>query len=193
MLLAMLIVGTALPVAAQAPPGAPAQPDVSIQTQLGAIPLAPPRSRAAPAMQRTVRLTQLDADKVPVGGVRELVCSETGCQKTIALLVDKVAQTFIAEIEFVGRGAYFTLQSRSVAIGQVVEFAKGRPGPTFLRQSDKSEIDAQVTFVMSAAASLRELEGVASAGSLASGNIYARKREPDVILRIEVLAPRRAR
>ena len=157
----------------------------TLQSQLGSIPLVSPRAASREGLVRVVRLTQLDGRAV-VGTPREVVCPDSGCQQMLNLVVDKVAQSFLADIQFVGNGIYVSLQSRSAAIGAVVEFRQGRPGPVFIKANPTGTTTEQIGFVAAPSASLRKLEASAGGNTLTSGNYYTRKREPDVVLRIEV-------
>ena len=157
----------------------------TLQSQLGSIPLVSPRAASREGLVRLVRLTQLDGGAV-VGAPREVVCPDTGCQQMLNLVVDRVAQGFLADIQFVGNGIYVSLQSRSAAIGAVVEFRQGRPGPVFIKGSATGTATERIGFVTAPSASLRRLEASAGGNTLSSGNYYTRKREPDVVLRIEV-------
>ena len=183
--------GLALPGVAAAqslrPQGGSASPPMSLQTQLGAIPQISPRAQAKPSTVRTVRLTQLDAQQTAIGATREITCPESGCQLLIALVVAKASQSFIADIQFVGRGTYFALQSRSMAVSSVVEFENGRPGPVFIKDDDRGIVQRQVRFSMAAPGSVRALAGAPDPRTLSSGNVFTRKLDPDVILRVEIM------
>jgi len=158
---------------------------LSLQSQLGSIPLVSPRAQAKASMVRMVRLTQLSG-QTPLGAPREIACPDTGCQQLISLEVDNVAQTFLADIQFVGKGIYVALHPRSAAISGVVEFRQGRPGPVFMRGNDSGTTEQRLSFVTSPALSLRRMEKPVDGQTLASGNLYTRKREPDLVLRVEV-------
>ncbi len=180
-----------MPASAQAPRPSASGADLkdaaplSLQSQLGSIPLVSPRAQARAAMVRMVRLTQM-AGREPVGAPREIACPDTGCQQLVSLVVNNVAQAFLADIQFVGKGIYVTLHPRSAAIATVVEFRQGRPGPVFMRGSETGTTDRQISFVASPAQSLRRMEKPVDGQTLASGNVYTRKREPDLVLRVEV-------
>ena len=146
-----------LPALAQITPLQPSQPSqvgtlertapLSLQSQLGAIPLISPRAGAAKAMVRAVRITQM-AGRDPVGAVREIACPDSGCQEVISLVVDSGAQPFLADIRFVGHGVYVTLHPRSAAVGAVVEFRLGRAGPVFIKGVATTAIDTELSFVI---------------------------------------------
>jgi hypothetical protein len=178
------------------PPQAPSAPDsisrsapLSLQSQLGAIPLVSPRAAAQASRMRTVRVTQVPRDGEPAREAREFACPETGCQQVLSLIVDDVAQSFLADIQFVSHGAYVTLQPRSVAIARVVEFRQGRPGPVFIRGLENTLLEDQISYVTTQAASLRRVDGAADGRTLTSGNFYVRKREPDMVLKVEIAPP----
>ena len=168
---------------------------LSLQSQLGSIPLISPRAMARQAAVRMVRLTQISghepgergaAGRDTVGAVREIACPETGCQQVVSLMVDNTPQLFLADIQFVGKGIYLTLHSRSAAIAAVVEFRLGRPGPVFIRGNPSGTTEQDIGFNTAAALSLRRLDPPADGKTLASGNVYTRKRVPDLVLRVEV-------
>ncbi len=162
---------------------------LSLQSQLGAIPLVSPRAAAQASRVRTVRMTQVGKDGEPAREARAIACPETGCQQVLSLVVDDVAQTFLADIQFVSHGAYVTLQPRSVAIARVVEFRQGRPGPVFIRGPADTMLEHRIGYVTMSAASLRRADGAADGRTLTSGNVYVRKQEPDLVLRVEIDPP----
>lgn len=170
----------------------PAPPAASMQMQLGAIPLAPPRALEKPAMVRVVRLTQLSADQQPVGAPREIICPDSGCHQMVSLTVANTARAFVADIQFVGHGAYLVLESRSIAVAGVVEFGRGRPGPIFIRGAADSRMERQLRLVTVAPESVRALDAVGSGRTIASGNVFTRKIDPDVFLHVEILPQRPA-
>jgi hypothetical protein len=182
------------PVLAQAPPTdgkttiTPASP-MSLQSQLGSIPLVSPRAAARTAMLRTVRLTQMEGRSTR-GAIHEVACPDTGCQIAVSLMVDNVAQAFLADVQFVSQGAYVSLQPRTAAIGGVMEFRQGRPGPVFLKGNATTTIEQRISFVTAPATSLRRLETAADGNTLTSGNLYTRKRTADMVLRVEIDAAR---
>jgi hypothetical protein len=171
------------------PPSEPGPPTTSLQNQLGAIPLMSPQARAQASTMRKVRLTQLDGDRKPLGAARELDCPETGCQHVVALAMDQEQLPFLAQIQFVGQGAYFTLEPRSIAVGAVREFSSGRAGPVFLKASPNRGVDKQVRFVAAPPESLRRLDGAQGSQTVSAGQRVTRKRAPDVILQVEILPP----
>jgi hypothetical protein len=178
----------------QAPASAPGaagagdanMPQSSLQSQLGAIPLISPRATQRQVL-RTVRVTQLGTDLKPMGPPREMACPESGCQHVVQLKVDQERLSFLADIQFVAQGAYLSLQPRSIAIGSVREFSTGRSGPVFLKAAANQGVDKQVRFVTAPSESVRRLEGPGDPRTVASGQTVTRKRDADVILKVEIL------
>jgi hypothetical protein len=165
---------------------------LSMQSQLGAIPLVSPRAGARASLVRKVRLAQM-VDGVQIGTAREIVCPETGCQHSVAFLVNQVPESFLLDVQFVTRGTYVALSSRSASIANVVEHRLGRPGPVFVKATGPVT-EGTLSFATAPAASLRRLDVAQKDGrTLAQGNVYTRKREPDVVLRISVGAPEPAK
>lgn len=158
---------------------------LSLQSQLGSIPLVSPRAGAKAAMERVVRITQVAGREV-VGDTRVISCPDTGCQQVISLVVDRVAQSFLMDIQFVRHGAYVALQSRSAAIGGVMDFGQGKPGPVFIRGTENATTEHLLSFVTAAATSLRRLETGPDGKTLASGNVYNRKQSPDFVLKLVI-------
>lgn len=158
---------------------------LSLQSQLGSIPLVSPRAGAKAAMERVVRITQV-AGRDAVGDTRVISCPDTGCQQVISLVVDRVAQSFLMDIQFVRHGAYVALQSRSAAIGGVMDFRQGKPGPVFIRGTENATTEHLLSFVTAAATSLRRLETGPDGKTLASGNVYNRKQSPNFVLKLVI-------
>ena len=158
---------------------------LSLQMQLGSIPVVSPRALAKRSAVRVVRLTQMTGQQA-MGDARELACPDTGCQQLVSLVVDNAPLTFLVDIQFVTNGAYLTLQPRTAAIGAVMEFRQGRPGPVFIRGRATATIEARVEFVTAAPTSLRRLDTATDGNTLASGNVFNRKRSPDLVLRVVV-------
>ena len=168
-------------------PGADAgAPPASLQSQLGAIPLLSPRATQQ-QVTRKVRLTHPSADGKPMGPPREMACPETGCQHLVQLMVDQERLSFLADIQFVAKGAYLSLQPRSIAVGGVREFSTGRPGPVFLKGEPAEGLAKQVRFVMAPPESVRRLEGVQDPRMVSGGQMVTRKRDADVTLKVEFL------
>ncbi len=164
----------------------PAAPTLSLQSQLGSISLAPPRALVKPQMLRTVRLTQVTPQGEVVGVPHEISCPGSGCQQLIALSVDNVARSFLVDVQFVGNGAYVTLELRSIAVAGVVEFSRGRPGPIFVRGDAKSTIEQRLRLVAVPPGSVRAMETASNPRTFASGNVYTRKVAPDMLLKVEI-------
>ena len=165
---------------------------LSLQTQLGAIPLVSPRALQQAGRLRTVTLTQLSEAGRALGEAHQLECPETGCQLAMALAVGDKTLPFMADIQFVGRGAYVSLQARAVEIGAVVQFEQGRRGPAFLRGEGEAPIAQTLRYALAPSATLRRLDVADDGKTLSSGNVYTRKRAPDLILKLEIAAPRQA-
>jgi hypothetical protein len=165
---------------------------LSMQSQLGAIPLVSPRMGSRASLVRKVSVAQM-VDGVQAGPAREITCPETGCQQTVALLVGQVAESFLLDIQFVQRGTYVALSSRSAAIANVVEHRLGRPGPVFIKAAGPV-VEGMLAFAVAPATSLRRLDvAQKDARTLAQGNVYTRKRDPDLVLRVSVGAPEPAK
>ena len=179
---------------AMAQPAAPASPTppLSLQTQLGAIPLVSPRALQQASRLRRVKVTQVSDTGQAVGEPREIDCPETGCQLLMALPVGERSLPFMADFQFVGRGVYVALQARAVEVGAVVEFEKGRRGPVFMRGASDAEIAQTLRFTLAPSATLRRLDLADDGKTLSAGNLHTRKRTPDVVLKVEI-APARAR
>lgn len=205
-LAALLLAGALAPfgAAAQAPPSraslAPSMPalpagpstqsaPLSLQNQLGAIPLVSPRALQQASRLRKVTLTQV-SDTGEKLGEHEVECPETGCQRAMALAVGGRVLPFMADIQFVGRGAYVSLQARAVEIGAVVEFEKGRRGPAFLRGEAEAPIAQTLRYALAPSATLRRLDVADDGKTLNAGNVYTRKRSPDLVMKVEIGAPR---
>ena len=168
------------------------QDQLSMQSQLGAIPLVSPRAGARTPMVRNVRISQM-VGGVPIGAERDFICPATGCQQHLALSVNQALESFLLDLQFVTRGTYVALSSRSAAIANVVEHHQGRVGPVFVKGSAMTT-EGTLSFSVAPATSLRRLDVAQKDGkTLAQGNVYTRKREPDVILQIKVGAPEPAK
>jgi hypothetical protein len=183
-----LLAVLALPAGAQ-PASAPAAPlseaaPLSLQSQLGSIPLVSPRAAAQAGRTRMVWLRQPGQEE---GTVPAIPCPESGCQQMVSLMVNGAPRAFLADIQFVSHGAYVTLQPRNVVIARVVEFRQGRRGPVFIKGPAGTVLEDRIGYVVVPAASLRQLDAVDDGRTLTSGNVYTRKREPDleVLVRIE--------
>jgi hypothetical protein len=187
--------------AAQPPPPSPSQAPImpagplnqtaplSLQSQLGAIPLLSPRAMQQASRLRQVTVTQLSATGQVLGAPHTIECPETGCQRAMALAVGDKTVPFMADVQFVGRGAYVSMQARAVEIGAVVEFDKGRRGPVFLRGEAEAPIAQTLRFALAPATTLRRLDVADDGKTLGTGNVYTRKRSPDLMLRVEIGVP----
>ncbi len=163
---------------------------LSLQSQLGAIPLVTPRGGVRAVVERVVRITQLEGRDI-IGEPRMISCPLTGCQQVISLVVDNAVQNFQLELQFVGHGTYVALQSRSAAIAQVVDFRQGKAGPVFFRGTPDTSSQGTLSFVAVPATSLRRLDAwvdgrPVDGRTVASGNVYNRKQSPDIVLRVLV-------
>lgn len=143
-------------------------------------------------MVRSVRVTQFSADNRRLGEPVDMVCPESGCQQLLTLVVDRGSQSFLADVQFVSHGAYVALQPRSLAVGGVMDFNSGRPGPVFLKGPPTTVLEKRISFVLAPAASVRALDGTVGGRSLSSGPVYTRKLEPDLVLKVEISPPRPA-
>lgn len=138
---------------------------------------------------RLLKITQVDAEGATIGKVIDIYCPATGCQEALTLRFEEVDERFVASIEVVGRGVYLALQSRAVGITQIVEFTKGTPGPVFLATRGRMRIQHDLRFSIVRDASVRAQRGPDREGTVSSGNVFNRRRAPDVLLRVEVGAP----
>jgi hypothetical protein len=159
---------------------------LSLQAQLGAIPLVSPRALRQATRLRQVTVTQLSPTGQALGEPRVVECPETGCQQAMALAVGDKTLPFMADVQFVDRGAYVSLQARAVEIGAVVQFEQGRRGPVFLRGLTDAPIAQTLRFTLAPSATLRRLDVADDGKTLGTGNVYTRKRTPDVVLRVEI-------
>lgn len=182
---AMALLLAASPVAAQRVESEP-NPTMSLQTQLGAIPLVSPRAARQASRVRTVRITHIGEGGKALGAVQEVACPETGCQHSMALDVGGTPIPFMADIQFVSSGAYVSLQARAVAVGAVVDFERGRRGPVFLKGGSNASIGQTLRYALAPSATLRRLDVADDGKTMAAGNVYTRKRSPDVVLRVEI-------
>ena len=163
---------------------------LSLQSQLGAIPLLSPRALQQASRLRQVTVTQLSATGQVLGEPHAIECPETGCQRAMALVVGDKTLPFMADVQFVGRGAYVSVQARAVEIGAVVEFSQGRRGPVFLRGEAEAPIAQTLRFALAPATTLRRLDVADDGKTLGTGNVYTRKRSPDLMLKVEIGPPR---
>ena len=138
---------------------------------------------------RLVKLTQVDMRGVAIGQTLDIYCPASGCQEPVPLLFEAVEERFMASIEVVGRGIYLALQSRAVGIAQIVEFSRGTPGPAFVASRGRIRVQTTLRFSILRDASVRAERGPDASASVTTGNVYTRKRQPDIYLRVEVSAP----
>ena len=134
-------------------------------------------------------LTQVTQGGETIGTPLELDCPRTGCGMPLTLTVEENIWQFFANLSFVERGMYLTLEPRSIGISAVVDFTAGRAGPTFMSFRGQKAVTGQARFVIARDASVREQERESDPKFTSNGPVYARKREPDVLLQIEIGAP----
>ena len=80
-------------------------------------------------------------------------------------------------------------QARAVEIGAVVEFEQGRRGPVFLRGEADAALAQTVRYTLAPSATLRRLDLADDGKTLNTGNVYTRKRSPDLVLKVEIGPP----
>lgn len=134
---------------------------------------------------RKVKLTQMNTAGVPIGPTVELNCPRTGCETLLNLTVEDITWRFFANISFVNRGLYLTLEPRSIGISAVTDFSAGHPGPIFLPFKAQDKATGQIGLVITRDASVRAQERESNPNAVSNGSVYARKREPDILLQIE--------
>jgi hypothetical protein len=157
--------------------------------------LAPATARAQPADApagtgtRLIQISQIDGKGAVVGNPNEVACPASGCQTVIDLVVSGLPEPFLFSVEFVGQGAYVTLSPRSIATAEVQEWREGHTGPIFvpLRGAERQQVD--MAFIVVRSATLRALEPNRSPDVLASGNVFNRRRAPDLTLRVSFSSP----
>ncbi len=141
---------------------------------------------------RKVALTQVTPTGDLVGKTVEIDCPRTGCGTPIDLMVEGRNWHFFANLSFVGRGLYLSLEPRSIGIAAVMEFNAGHPGPTFVpfkgAKASTERAIGQIGFVIGRDASIRNEERNTDPDVMSSGPVYSLKREPDLILQIETSA-----
>lgn len=138
---------------------------------------------------RLIQINQIDAKGAPVGSPNEVACPTSGCQTVLDLTIAGLPEPFLFSVEFVGHGAYVTLSPRSIATAEVQEWREGHTGPIFvpLRGAERQQVD--MPFIIVRAATLRALEPNRTPDVLASGNVFNRKRAPDLTLRVSFSSP----
>lgn len=162
-------------------------------------PAPPPPQAPAPALTlpeqpslvgpRLLKITQVDARNQPIGPVVDVLCPATGCQENLVLTYEGVEERFTAAIEVVGRGVYIALTSRAVGIAQIVEFQRGAPGPAFIAMRGRVQVRTTLRFGVQRDASVRAERGPDPGGNVTTGQIYVRRRVPDIYLMVEISAP----
>lgn len=144
---------------------------------------APPDSTAS-AGTRLIQISQINSEGALVGHPNELPCPPSGCQTVIDLMAEGFKEPFLFAVEFVGRGAYVTLSPRSIAIAKVQPWGDGHQGPIFVALSGAGRQQTDMPFIVIRAATLRALQPRDNPDVLASGNVFNRKRTPDMTLRV---------
>ena len=137
---------------------------------------------------RKVSLTQVNATGVAIGPAVALDCPRTGCETLLNLTVEDMTWRFFANISFVTRGLYLTLEPRSIGISAVTEFNAGHPGSIFLPFKAQGKATGQIGLVITRDASVRAQERESNPNAISNGSVFARKREPDIRLQIETSA-----
>jgi hypothetical protein len=140
---------------------------------------------------RLVQITQIGPAEQPLGDPTQVACPASGCQTILQLAVDSRPEPFLLSVQFVARGAYVTLVPRSIGTAEVLDFDQGRKGAIFLPLRTPGRHVVRMEFVVVRSASVRALEPHVKGQVLASGNVFNRKRRPDLVLRIEFAPPGR--
>ncbi len=139
--------------------------------------------------RRTVTLTQITAAGDPIGTALVLDCPRTGCEGPLTLSVEETPWRFFANVSFVNKGLYVTLQSRTIGILRVTEFRGGHQGPSFLPfkalGADKREVNGDIAFSVIRDGSVREQERGSDPNTVSGSALRVIKREPDIMLRVE--------
>lgn len=177
-------------------------------TAMAQAPRRPPTSGSVLSMtpdeqtgeRRIVTLTQITASGDAIGTPLVLDCPRTGCEGLLTLSVEETPWRFFANVSFVNRGLYVTLQSRTIGILRVTEFRGGHQGPSFVPfrtpGADKREVVGDLAFSVIRDGSVREQERGSDPNTVSGTALRVRKREPDIMLRVEatgkVVAPKSA-
>ena len=139
--------------------------------------------------RRTVTLSQITASGDVVGTSLVLDCPRTGCEGPLVLSVEETPWRFFANVSFVNKGLYVTLQSRTIGILRVAEFRGGHQGPSFLPfktpGADKREVNGDIAFSVIRDGSVREQERGSDPNTVSGSALRVIKREPDIMLRVE--------
>lgn len=158
---------------------------------------APPRpgsvlgmpAEPAAGERRSVTLTQITAAGDVIGTPLVLECPRTGCEGLLTLSVEETPWRFFANVSFVNKGLYVTLQSRTIGILRVAEFRGGHQGPSFLPfrtpGADKREVAGEMSFSVIRDGSVREQERGSDPNTVSGSALRVSKREPDIMLRVE--------
>lgn len=138
---------------------------------------------------RLIRILQVDGDGTPIGAVNEIFCPPTGCQVPLTVTFEGAVETYMAAIDMVTRGIYVALTSRTLGTRSVVDFATGRPGPSFVTMRGRDHITSLLKFIVVRDASVRAERGADPEKTLAEGTVFNRARTPDILLRVEITVP----
>ena len=134
-------------------------------------------------------LTQMTAAGDAIGTPLVLDCPRTGCEGLLTLSVEETPWRFFANVSFVNKGLYVTLQSRTIGILRVAEFRGGHQGPSFLpfktAGADKREVNGDIAFSVIRDGSVREQERGSDPNTVSGSALRVIKREPDIMLRVE--------
>jgi hypothetical protein len=153
----------------------------------------PPAAKAPagpPAGARDVRVLQVDETGAPLGEPLRMMCPGSGCEGQMALLFDGEPQQFGVAVEFVAKGAYVVLRSRSVAISAVVPFDSGSPAAIFIPNGVGRPTVRRVPLAVTFSRTVREVRNsAADPETLAEGRVFIRKRTPDAFVQLEVAPP----
>ncbi|HEY0418978.1 MAG TPA: hypothetical protein VGC80_05620 [Acetobacteraceae bacterium] len=147
------------------------------------------RPPATGEITRIVTITQENAEGGAIGKPLELRCTETGCQGAMELLVEGRAERFTVGILFVDRGAYVTVEPVSLGNAQVVEFQAAHAGPAFILLRGRDRVARLMRYVVLRDASARSVARSGDGNTLAEGNVFGRKLEPDLLLQVDFARP----
>ncbi len=172
------------------PPAAPTPVPVAPPPTAIAKPPAPPPPRAAP--QRAARvgwnvaLFQVDPLGTLIGSPIEFPCTASGCEQALRLDIAGKPYSFLIELTFVPKGAYFALQPMQKEISKVVDFEAAAVGPTFLKLRPNTRFNTTLRFTLTGSA-LPDAEQ--QPGQLLTNShslVFHRKLKPDVILKFSI-------
>jgi len=138
--------------------------------------------------RRQISLTQVNPAGVALGPAVSIDCPRTGCETLLNLVVEETTWRFFANISFVNRGLYMTLEPRSIGISGVMEFSAGHPGPIFVPFRGQGKAAGQIGLVITRDASVRAQERESNPNAVSNGGVFARKREPDILMQLEASA-----